>query len=67
MDQHASPDSSLLSAPGDLDDEEDESDTNRDRSHYLDISGRVLLKYIEFYQLFFLLGSLTGVGLMTIK
>ncbi|KAL8847507.1 MAG: hypothetical protein Q9221_007462 [Calogaya cf. arnoldii] len=36
-------------------------------SHHLDIRGFALLKHTEFYQLWLLLGILTGVGLMTIK
>ncbi|KAL9000386.1 MAG: hypothetical protein Q9169_000903 [Polycauliona sp. 2 TL-2023] len=36
-------------------------------SHHVDIRGFALLKQMEFYQLWVLLGILTGVGLMTIK
>lgn len=36
-------------------------------SHHLDIRGLALLSKIEFYQLWLLLGLLTGIGLMTIK
>lgn len=36
-------------------------------SHHVDIRGFVLLKHTEFYQLWLLLGLLTGIGLMTIK
>lgn len=34
---------------------------------HLDIRGFALVKHIEFWQLWFLLGLLTGIGLMTIK
>ena len=59
--------SSLMSAPGDVDPEDTAlKDANR-HLHHIDISGTAILKHVEFYQLFILLGSLTGVGLMTIK
>lgn len=35
--------------------------------HHVDIRGLAVLKQVEFYQLWLLLGILTGVGLMTIK
>lgn len=43
-----------------------EGDTVPD-SHHLDIRGMALLHRVEFWQLFSLLGLLTGIGLMTIK
>ena len=65
--------SSLLSkssgsTPGDIlyQDEDCKSQTNRD-SHHLDIRGLALLANLKFYQLWLLLGLLTGIGLMTIK
>lgn len=36
-------------------------------SHRLDIRGMALLSKVEFWQLFAMLGLLTGIGLMTIK
>ena len=40
--------------------------TNRD-SHHTDIRGLALLSRMKFYQLWVLMGLLTGIGLMTIK
>ncbi|KAF2101819.1 putative MFS transporter [Rhizodiscina lignyota] len=59
--------SSLMSAPGDVDAEEAALKHGNHHLHHLDISGRAILSHVEFYQLFILLGSLTGVGLMTIN
>lgn len=54
-----------MSDPGDLaPEDENESATN---SHWLDVTGLSLLSKIEFWQLWILMGLLTGVGLMTIK
>lgn len=63
--------SSLLSKsssiPGDLPyGQADEVKTNHN-SHHSDIRGLAMLPRVEFWQLFLLLGILTGVGLMTIK
>lgn len=38
-----------------------------DRSHRIDIRGWQLLRNLEFWQLFAIMGILAGVGLMTIK
>lgn len=59
--------SSLMSVPGDVDPEDDALKHANRHLHHLDISGTAILKHVEFYQLLILLGSLTGVGLMTIK
>jgi hypothetical protein len=59
--------SSLLSGPGDILPEDDATSTRTNRSHCLDITGLALLYKIEFWQLWILMGLLTGVGLMTIK
>ena len=60
--------SSLLSAPGDIVEPEDDAKSQTSqRSHWLDVTGLALLYQIEFWQLWILLGLLTGVGLMTIK
>ena len=56
-----------MSAPGDVDPEDAALKHANRHLHHIDISGTEVLKHIEFYQLFILLGSLTGVGLMTIK
>lgn len=39
----------------------------KDGSSDLDIRGFALLRHVEFFQLFAMLGLLTGIGLMTIK
>ena len=59
---------SSSSSPGDVPYEENsiEPAAHHD-SHHPDIRGFALLKQTEFYQLWLLLGILTGVGLMTIK
>jgi hypothetical protein len=59
--------SSLLSGPGDVLPEDDAVSTKTNRSHCLDVTGLALLYKIEFWQLWILMGLLTGVGLMTIK
>jgi hypothetical protein len=56
------------SSPGDIAcGEEGVAKLNDDHSHHLDIRGISLLPRAKFWQLFILLGLLTGVGLMTIK
>ncbi|KAI9769811.1 MAG: hypothetical protein M1840_003805 [Geoglossum simile] len=60
--------SSSSSSPGDVAyDEEGVVNANSDNSHHLDIRGMGLLPKVEFWQLFILMGLLTGVGLMTIN
>jgi hypothetical protein len=60
--------SSSSSSPGDVTYEEEEVvNANNDNSRHLDIRGLSLLPKAEFWQLFTLMGLLTGVGLMTIK
>lgn len=62
--------SSLLSGPGDIDPEHDAASTHSKKSshsHCLDITGFALLFKPEFWQLWILMGLLTGVGIMTIK
>lgn len=39
----------------------------KDRAHRIDIRGMQMLPLVEFWQLFALMGILTGIGLMTIK
>ena len=58
---------SLMSGPGDILPEDDAASTKTNRSHCLDVTGLALLYKIEFWQLWILMGLLTGVGLMTIK
>ncbi|KIW14121.1 hypothetical protein PV08_06902 [Exophiala spinifera] len=61
--------SSLLSS-SDADDVESSSHPDSDRNHespHLDIRGFALLPLPEFWQLFSMLGLLTGIGLMTIN
>lgn len=60
--------SSLLSGPGDLIDEDDDTVSKKSSTHScIDITGLALLNKPEFWQLWVLMGLLTGVGLMTIK
>ncbi|KAF2713259.1 MFS general substrate transporter [Pleomassaria siparia CBS 279.74] len=61
--------SSLLSGPGDIiDDMEDDNASQRThRSHRLDVTGLSLLYKLEFWQLWIIMGLLSGVGLMTIN
>lgn len=59
---------SSSSSPGDVPYEENSTEpAAHHNSHHPDIRGFALLKQTEFYQLWLLLGILTGVGLMTIK
>jgi hypothetical protein len=44
-----------------------QSSVDMDRSHRVDIRGLRLLRQLEFWQLFSIMGILTGIGLMTIK
>ncbi|KAI2619966.1 MFS general substrate transporter [Hypoxylon sp. NC1633] len=44
-----------------------QSSVDMDRSHRVDIRGRDLLKSFEFWQLFTIMGILSGIGLMTIN
>ncbi|KAF2870681.1 major facilitator superfamily domain-containing protein [Massariosphaeria phaeospora] len=59
--------SSLLSIPGDILPEDDAASSKSSHSRCLDITGLALLYKIEFWQLWILMGLLTGVGLMTIN
>ncbi|KAL8693734.1 MAG: hypothetical protein Q9218_001479 [Villophora microphyllina] len=59
---------STSSSPGDVPYRHDGAkSTPENDSYHVDIRGLILLKQVEFYQLWFLLGILTGVGLMTIN
>ncbi len=44
-----------------------QSNVDMDRSHRVDIRGWNLLKTVDFWQLFAIMGILAGIGLMTIK
>ena len=65
--------SSLLSkssgsAPGDIPYPEENAKAGADHdSHQVDIRGLAMLSTVKFYQLWSMLGLLTGIGLMTIK
>ena len=65
--------SSLLSksdgsGPGDIPFHNGQTKENVSQdSHHVDIRGLALLSNMKFYQLWLLLGLLTGIGLMTIK
>ena len=50
-----------------LDDMDPLGKTAASTSAQVDVKGWALLKHMEFYQQFLLLGSVTGIGLMTIK
>jgi hypothetical protein len=54
---------STSSSPGDV----PEENSVKDHAHRVDIRGIKMLPFIEFWQLFALMGILTGIGLMTIK
>lgn len=66
-DNEASESSSLISEPGDLPPKPTASHDDEHDSHRPDISGIRLLRTLECWQLFIVLGLLTGIGLMTIK
>lgn len=57
---------SSMSIPGDVEEDRNKHDPAAHDLH-IDIRGMAMLPKLEFWQLFFLLGSLTGIGLMTIK
>ncbi|KAI4139705.1 MAG: hypothetical protein L6R39_006159 [Caloplaca ligustica] len=60
--------SSLISSsPGDVPYEGSTKTATHHGSPHIDVRGFALLKHTEFYQLWLLLGILTGIGLMTIK
>ncbi len=59
--------SSLMSGPGDITPGEDANQQEHHHSHKPGVTGLALLPRVEFWQLFLMLGLLTGVGLMTIK
>jgi hypothetical protein len=54
---------SSSSGPGDVSIES----SVKDHAHRVDIRGLKMLPLVEFWQLFALMGILTGIGLMTIK
>jgi hypothetical protein len=54
---------STTSSPGDINQES----SVKDHAHRVDIRGLKMLPLLEFWQLFALMGILTGIGLMTIK
>lgn len=61
--------SSLLSSPS-VEDIEATKRVEPDRNHespHLDVRGFALLPHLEFWQLFCMMGLMTGIGLMTIK
>lgn len=45
----------------------EENAVNKDHSHHIDIRGWKMVPTAEFWQLFLLMGILTGIGLMTIN
>jgi hypothetical protein len=60
--------SSLMSSPASSESGNvPEENTVKDHAHRVDIRGLKLLPLVEFWQLFSLMGILTGIGLMTIK
>ena len=58
---------SSVSGAGDLEENGERYDSTAHDPHHLDIRGMALIPKIEFWELFILLGLLTGIGLMTIK
>ncbi|EOA87824.1 hypothetical protein ACJQWK_02270 [Exserohilum turcicum] len=58
--------SSLISGPGDIADDDDTTSKKSTHSR-IDVTGMVLLRIPEFWQLWVLIGLLSGVGLMTIN
>ncbi|MCJ1390162.1 hypothetical protein MMC18_003020 [Xylographa bjoerkii] len=58
---------SSVSGAGDLDENGERYDSAAHDPHHLDIRGMALLPKLEFWELFILLGLLTGIGLMTIN
>jgi hypothetical protein len=65
--EETSPLTTGSSVPGGTRYEETRNDTDAHHSHRLDIRGVGMLRMLEFYHLFVLLGLLCGIGLMTIK
>lgn len=59
--------SSLMSKTSSNPGDEPEEYDKKEHAHLVDIRGWKMLPMIEFWQLFMLMGILTGVGLMTIK
>ena len=59
--------SSSSSGPGDVAIESVSTKSTDRRSHISGVTGLALLPKLEFWQLWTMLGALTGVGLMTIK
>ncbi|KIW08762.1 uncharacterized protein PV09_00700 [Verruconis gallopava] len=55
------------SIPGDIQDSKPLDDSGITHSHRADVSGFMLLRKVEFYSLWVMLGVLTGIGLMTIN
>lgn len=56
------------SIPGDLPDQVNTTKSaNHPQSPHPDVRGLILLRKVEYYQLFSMLGLFTGLGLMTIK
>jgi Major Facilitator Superfamily len=64
VDETSSLVSNSSSLPGDV---LVQSSVDMDRSHRIDIRGVQLLRKVEFWELFSIMGILTGIGLMTIK
>ncbi|MCJ1386702.1 hypothetical protein MMC17_009828 [Xylographa soralifera] len=58
---------SSVSGAGDPEVNDERCDSTAHDPHHLDIRGMALLPKIEFWELFILLGLLTGIGLMTIN
>ncbi|MCJ1474448.1 hypothetical protein MMC13_003106 [Lambiella insularis] len=57
---------SSISIPGDIEEDTNRTDPAAHKTH-VDIRGMALLPKLEFWQLFFMMGLLTGIGLMTIN
>ena len=58
---------SSKSVPGDLEENYERDEHLTHDPHHMNIRGVALFSKVEFWQLWLMLGLLTGVGLMTIK
>ena len=58
---------SSKSVPGDLEENSGRDDNLAHDPHHINIRGVALFSKVEFWQLWLMLGLLTGIGLMTIK
>lgn len=60
-------DGPFMSDPEEFEDDDRKTDVQAHDSLYADVRGVHMLKTSEFYELFVVIGMMTGIGLMTIK